>query len=114
MHMIYDDATLAVLGDTTSAQRDLIDRIVADARASDLWDLTCIVVVEDHDTAQDWERVLGYPPSTGPLDGDGQAYWAWLEQHGDLTELLVTAGDEGFAWFILIPNGWFDAHIGRR
>lgn len=119
MHLIYDDATLAAalaatLDDTSRA---LIERIAHDAKASDLWELTCIVVISDNDTAQAFEDVLGYPPSPGPMGGEGAAvepYWSWLERHGSWTELMITAGDTGFAWFIIMPTGWFDTRIGRK
>lgn len=117
MHLIYDDATLAAalaatLDDTS---RTLLERIAHDAKASDLWELTCIVVIDHADTAHAFEDVLGYPPSTGPLGGEGEApdpYWSWLERHGDLVELMMTAADSGFAWFIITPESWFEAHIG--
>lgn len=119
MITIHDDATLeATLAsplDITS--RELVDRIVSDARASELWELTAIVVVQGEDTAEDFVSVLGYPPSTGPLGGEGEPllpYWSWLERHGGWTELLITAGDTGFAWFIIMPNSWFDSRIGHR
>lgn len=120
MIQIYDDATLeaalATSLDTTT--RELVDRIVSDARSSDLWELTCIVLIADDDTAGEFEAVLGYPPSTGPLGGEGAAavtYWSWREDHGpngDTVELLVPAGDEGFCWFLIMGRGWFDTRIG--
>ncbi len=118
MHTIYDNATLAaalaVAPDDTS--RNLIERIAQDAKASALWEQTCIVLIEENDTARQFEQLLGYPPSTGPLGGEGEAllpYWSWLERHGGWTELLITAGNEGFAWFILMPNSWFETRIGQ-
>ena len=119
MNLIYDDATLAAalaaaLDDTS---RTLIERIAHDAKASDLWDLTCIVLIDHADTARDFEDLLGYPPSTGPLGGEGAAvepYWSWREQYWDYTELLIPVGDEGFAWFIIMPKNWFETRIGGR
>jgi hypothetical protein len=117
MIQIYDDSSLedalATMLDNTT--RELVGRIVADARASDLWELTCIVIIADHNTAGEFEAVLGYPPSTGPLGGEGAApvpYWSWREDHGDTVELLVPAGDEGFCWFLIMPRAWFDTRIG--
>lgn len=121
MNIVLDDASLAAalatpLGIIT---RDLVGRIVFDARACDLWDtLTCIVLIAEEDTADDFEAVLGYPPSTGPLGGEGAAvgpYWAWREDHGrdgDTVELLVPVGDEGFCWFLIMSRAWFDTQIG--
>ena len=110
MHIIYDDATLAA----ATTDRALIERIAHDAKASDLWELTCIVVIGDNDTAEDFEEALGFPPSSGPLGIEGDDYWSWLERHGDRVEMMMTAGDSGFAWFVVMPTDWFDARIGRR
>ena len=123
MMTIYDDATLeAVLATPLSdTRRDLIERIVGDARVSGLWDtMTCIVVVDDDDTAAAFESELGYPPSTGPVGGEGAGevpFWSWCEDHGsngDLIELLIPAGDEGFCWFLIMSRTWFESRIGDR
>lgn len=116
MHLIYDDATLAAATcDDTS--RSLIERIAHDAKVSDLWELTCIVVIGENDSEGDFEDVLGFPPSTGPLGGEGarvEPYWSWLERHGDRVELMMTAGDSGFAWFVIMSESWFATRIGDR
>ena len=119
MHLIYDDITLAaaLAAAPDGTSRTLIERIAHDAKASDLWNLTCTVLIDHADTARDFEDLLGYPPSTGPSGGEGAAvepYWSWWEQHGTYTELLIPAGDEGFAWFLIMPSGWFDSRIGGR
>ena len=122
MLTIYDDATLetALATPLSDTRRELICRIASDARATELWELTCIVLVEDGDTAGEFEDVLGYPPSLGPLGGEGAAdmpYWSWREAHGvtgDTIELLVPAGDEGFCWFLIMSRGWFASRIGDR
>lgn len=106
MLTIYDDTTLqaALTTPLDKTCADLIECIASDARASDLWELTCIVVVENGDTAEEFEDVLGYSPSTGPLGSEGEAYWSWLERHDGWHEMLITAGDTGFAYFVLIPD----------
>lgn len=116
MHIIYDDATLeaALTAARDDTSRQLIELIAADAKASELWDLSCMVLVDRQDTAQDFERVLGFAPSTGPSGAAGEAYWSWREQRGGWTELHITAGDSEFAWFVVMPTDWFDARIGRR
>lgn len=117
MHLIYDDATLAaaLAVELDETSRALVERIAHDAKASDLWELTCIVVIGDNDTAQNFEGALGFDPALGPLGGEGEPfdpYWVWKERHGDWIELMMTAGDSGFAWFIIVPESWFEAHIG--
>lgn len=117
MHTIYDDVTLAaaLAAAPNNTSRTLLERIAHDAKASDLWELTCIVLIGEDDTDREFEEVLGYPPCPGPLGGEGAAvepYWSWLERHGGWVELLITAGDSGFAWFLIMPDGWFEARIG--
>ncbi len=119
MRLIYDDLTLtaALAATPDGTSRTLIERIAHDAKASDLWELTCIVVIGDYDTDREFEEVLGYPPSTGPLGGEGAAvepYWSWLERHGGWVELMITAADTGFAWVVVMPTGWFETRIGVR
>lgn len=119
MLIIDDDASLAaaltLAPDSTS--RTLIEHIAHDAKASDLWDWTCIVLIGDNDTDRQFEEVFGYPPSIGPLGGEGAAvlpYWSWRERLGGWTELLLTAGDTDIAWFIIMPTGWFETRIGGK
>ena len=79
MHIIYDDATLvtALTAASDDTSRELIELIAADATGSELWDLSCIVLVDPQDTAQDFERVLGFAPSTGPLGAAREAHSSW-------------------------------------
>lgn len=123
MNIIFDDETLdAALATPLGATiHDVVCRIAAEARAAGLWDtLTGIVLIGDGDTAAQFEAVLGYPPSTGPLGGEGAGrapYWSWREGHGakgDTIELLVPAGDEGFCWFLIMSRAWFEEHIGTK
>lgn len=119
---IYDNSTLedALATPLDNTTRELVGRIAFDARASGLWKLTCIVIVGDGDTAGEFEAVLGYPPSTGPLGGEGGAaspYWSWREDHGtngDTVELLVPAANEGFCWFLIMSRAWFDTRTGIK
>lgn len=108
MLTIYDDATLdgALNILAPSAIRDTLTKIAHDAKASDLWPtLTCALVVQNGDRVADLQEALGFDPLTGPLYEAGETfepYWSWLENHGDHYEMLITASDEGFAFFVLI------------
>ena len=108
MIQIYDDATLeaALATPLDNTTHDLVGRIVSDARASDLWELTCIAVIEPADSAETLEQLLGFDPRSGPLgDADGAfaPWWDWLEHHPGYFELLHTAGTD-FAYFLLVPD----------
>lgn len=71
MHAINDEATLetALPAARDDTSRQLIELIAADAKASELWGRSCI----PKDTAQDFERVLGFARSTGPAAAAGKA-----------------------------------------
>ena len=108
MQTIYDDATLrSALQQLADARlADCINRITHDAKASDLWNLTCIAVIEPQDSPEDLASVLGFDPLLGPLnDGDEEfiPWWDWLEHRPGYFELLHTTGTE-FAYFILVPD----------
>ena len=109
MIQIYDDETLsAALGGSADAELALLVKSIADgSRASDLWALTCILIVEPCDSGSELEGALGFDPLTGPLHEPGEPfvpYWSWLGRRGDWHQMLVTAGDSGFAWFLLVPD----------
>lgn len=107
MITIFDDETLiSAEGQVTDPTlTDLVARIVHDARASGLWaDLTCILVVEPDDTAEVIGDTLGFSPLEGPFGEAGSPYWTWLEAHRGWYEMLLTVGNEGFAYFLLIPE----------
>ena len=109
MLTIYDDITLDEALETlpASAIRDTLSEIVSDAKACDLWALTCVLVVQAGDHVTDLRETLGFDPLGGPLHEPGipfEPYWSWLERHKGHYEMLITAGDEGFAYFILIPD----------
>lgn len=104
---IYEETIAAALTAPLDAVcRDLVGRIVSDARASGLWDLTCIAVLDPTDGTEDLKQLLGFDPRTGPLggaDGEFTPWWDWLEHHPGYFELLHTTGSD-FAYFVLVPD----------
>lgn len=105
---IYDDVTLtaalaAPISNNLSCQ---IEAIASDARASDLWQLTCIVIVEANDNEALLRDILGFDPLLGPLGYDeaGQfmPWWSFLQKAGDHYELLHCVGD--FAYYVLVAE----------
>jgi hypothetical protein len=96
MNLIYDDATLTAFRESQAELLALVERLVAKARAQNLWeDLTCIVVAHsqaDLDCAPWW--------------GEGEAEipdWQWTTRHGGWTELLLPVSNSGFAYHALLP-----------
>src|SRR5690242_18659657 len=108
MNIIFDDETLAAaLSNLPGPVHELVARTVDDAKAADLWQLTCILVVDPDDHAGDIQGVLGFDPLLGPLGNAGGEFipwWNWLEHHQGFFELLHTVGDEGFAYFLFVPH----------
>lgn len=108
MIQIYDDASLeaALATPLDATTRDLVDRIVSDARASDLWELTSIAIVDGKDDDQELEGMLGFDPLTGPLgyDEEGQfvPWWNFMQKAEGYCELLHCVGD--FAYYVLVAE----------
>ena len=110
MNIICDDETFAAARVEISdgGLATIIERIVHEAKASDLWDLTCILVVDPADDGSELQHILGFDFSDGPLadaSAEFMPWWQWLVRHGEWYELLHTAGDTGYATFILVPVG---------
>jgi hypothetical protein len=95
--LICDDETLAGfrLSDPDGVLLALVERLVARARAHNLWeDLTAIVVLQDADLTP-LADLLG----SVPVD------WDWREDDGAWLALGKTAGNSGFAWIVLRRRG---------
>lgn len=91
MNLIYDDVTLDHF---RAACTDLdllvlVERLVAREKARDLWHLTAIVIGEPY------LELLGL---------DEEPEWAWRHDLGAWVELGLPAGNEGFAWLVLLPR----------
>jgi hypothetical protein len=109
MITIYDDETLAAAR-AAITDRDLatlLDRIEHAAKASNLWELTYILIADrGDDDLDELESILGFDPLAGPLDDDVEEftpYWASVECHRGWIELLHVTGTD-FAYYILIPT----------
>lgn len=91
-------------------RRLLTDRI-DHYRAAGLLDLTHIVVIEPGDTEHNIIEAIGFSPLVNPMDGAryGSAvfhpYWDGpLWRHDGWFELIVTVGNSGFAFVLLIAD----------
>lgn len=92
------------------ALRALLTVRLDDARASELADLTHILVVQAGDSEDAICHEIGFSPLSHPIDGarygspDFNPYWSWLEAHSGWYELIVTVGDSGFAFIVLVER----------
>ena len=90
------------------ALRDLLLARLAQAREAGLQDQTHVLVVQPGDEEAAIEAEIGFSPLVDPLSGsrfgvDGfQPYWAWLQDLGGWYEMIVTVGNSGFAFILLI------------
>ena len=80
------------------------------AEAPDLLDLTHILVIQPGDTEAQIIAEIGFSPLVEPLGGVRFAttgyypHWAWLHDLGGWYEMIVTVGDSGFAFILLIEK----------
>lgn len=107
MITIYDEHNARKLTDPDL--RSLVLGHLTTARENGLLDLTCIAVVEPHDSEAAIVGELGFSPLANPLsetrigDPDFSPAWDWLEVHRGWYELIFTVGDEGFAYILFVP-----------
>lgn len=103
---------------TASLPTGLADALAARVRhtlANGLGDLTHILVVEAEDTEAQVIEAIGFSPLENSIQGTrhGQPAflpgWDWLATLPGCFEMIVTVGDSGFAFVLLIE----DAHVDR-
>jgi hypothetical protein len=90
-------------------QRLLADR-VHDWAATDLLDLTHLLIVQRGDTEEDILEEVAFSPFVNPLDGrrfGSKGFvpsWDWLEQHDGWFELIFTVANDGFAFVLFVED----------
>lgn len=112
MLSIYNRASL----DTALAQTDdlklrtLIASRLGLAEANGLAELTHILAIQPDDDEAAIATEIGFSPLVSTLDGvrygsaDFQPYWSWLQDVGGWFEMIVTAGNSGFAFVLLMED----------
>ena len=87
----------------------LADR-VHDWKATDLLDLTHLAVVQAGDSEKSIIDEVAFSPLSNPLDGRRfgtkgfEPCWDWLERHDGWFEMIVTVGNDGFAFVLMIQD----------
>lgn len=110
----YDNRTAIEAAQTIQHEprlhRLLIDRVEL-YREAGLLDLTHILAIETGDTEQAIVDAIGLSPLISPLDGerygkaDFQPCWDGpIWRHDGWFELIVTVGNDGFAFILLIAD----------
>lgn len=110
MISIYDEATYRSALLHRAAEH--IKRHWLHAVTHGLQLLTYILLIEHGDTEKEVVAAIGFTPLQNPLTGlpiehnDFEPHWSWLQGHGQWLEMIVTVGDSGFAYILLIERGW--------
>ncbi len=81
-----------------------------ECRQPDLVELTHFVVMQRGDTSADLKRTIGLTPLVNPIDGARfrspafHPWWDWLGRTGDYFEAIISVGNAGFAFVLLIED----------
>lgn len=113
MHSLDNASTIVGFLETTNdpVLKNLLADRVHDWTATDLLDLTHLLIVETGDTEEAVTDAIGSSPLVNPVDGlrygdeDYQFPWDWVEEHADWLELMMTIGNDGHALFLLVERG---------
>jgi hypothetical protein len=112
MLSIYDEASAdeALNQPLDPALRSILTGRLADAAAIGLADLTHIVAIQPGDTEAMLTDELGWSPLVNPIDeiryGETgfMPFWSWLEDLTDYYEIIVSSGNAGFAYLLLVQQ----------
>ena len=108
----FHDAAAIAAAPTTAyldpALRQLLADRVHDWAATDLLDLTHLLIVQAGDTEQTIMDEVAFTPLVNPLDGSRfgsegfQPSFDWLSVYDDWAELIFTVSNSGFAFHIFV------------
>jgi hypothetical protein len=112
MLSLYEEATTkaALALPIDPDLRGLLTTRIVHYAAAGLASATHILVIQPGDTESDIEREVGFYPTTNIINGvrSGSAafhpFWDWLQDLGGWFEMIVTVGDGGFAYILLIQD----------
>ena len=112
--MLSFDNAAAIAAATTTVTEETLRRLVADRvhdwTATDLLGLTHLLVVEHGDREGEIVQAVGFSPLVDPADGQRfgsgrfEPFWDWLERHDGWFEMIVTVGNDGFAFVLMIAD----------
>ena len=113
MLSFHDASAIASAPSTSSidlALSQLLADRVQDWAATDLLDLTHLAVIQTGDTEAAIVDEVAFSPLVNPLDGRRfgskgfEPCWDWLERHAGWFEMIVTVGNDGFAFVLFIQD----------
>src|SRR4051794_12011556 len=110
----YNEAAAIAAAPTNAPVDDALRQLLADRvhdwAATDLLDLTHVLIVQAGDTEQDLLDAAGYSPLVNPLDEQrfGDVHFKpsfdWLQVHDGWTEIIETVSNDGFAFVLFVEN----------
>ena len=112
MLSLYDEASIAAVMEQPlqPALRSLLQARLDQTTAADLRSLTHLLVVQPGDTEAQIATEIGFSPLVEPFEGARfgaagfQPHWTWLHDLGGWYEMIVTVGNDGFAFILLIEK----------
>jgi hypothetical protein len=112
MLSLYDTPSIeaALAAPMKADLRKLLTDRIDDAAATGLLELSHFLVIQAGDREQDIADEICLTPLTNPIDGERfgspafNPFWDWLEDHGGWFEMIVTVGNSGFAFVLLIED----------
>ena len=110
----FHDAAAIAAAPTTAPLHPTLKQLIADRvhdwTATDLLDLTHLLIVQAGDTEEAILDEVAFSPVINPIDGRRfgskgfEPCWDWLERHDDCWELIMTVADSGFAFVLFIED----------
>lgn len=112
MLSLYDRETMsaALEQPLTPKLRGLLERRINQCERDQLIELTHFLVIQPGDTEEDIQQEVGFSPLVNPVDRGRypsrffQPFWDWLQAYDGWFELILTVGNSGFAYVLLIEN----------
>jgi hypothetical protein len=112
MLSLYDKASMesALASPLDPCLHQLLADRIHDAAETELLDLTHLLVVQSGDCEHTIAEEICLSPLTNPIDGerfgspDFHPWWDWLQQHDGWFEMIITVGNSGFAFLLLIQD----------
>ncbi|WP_010415292.1 hypothetical protein [Citromicrobium sp. JLT1363] len=81
--------------------RDRLD----DSLHCGLHDLTHVLVIEAGDTEEAVIDAIGFSPMRSRIDDlPNMPDWDWIEAHAGWWELILTVGNQGFAYILMVED----------
>jgi hypothetical protein len=110
----YNDAAAIAVAPTNAPVDERLKQLLADRvhdwTATELLDLTHLLIVEAGDTEEDLLNEAGYSPLANPLTGrrlgdpNYTPSFDWLQTHEGWTEIIETISNDGFAFVLFVQN----------